>query len=137
MNIAELKTELETDPLGMGYILTETEHNLVLLNKRGKNLGGETEKKTLTVKILNKHLDLAEFSALSADYKEYILAIAGKPEGEEIPRIKSKIKDIFGSGSLTFTGIQSEVRNLSRAEVLWGEGVTVTKKQLREALENG
>lgn len=125
-HLLALQTEVNTDPLGMGYDLNSNETQLLkLLNDPANNVGGETGVREFDYTAMLDALVVADFNANQV--------IAGAPEmtamlvemsiqGEDISAWKTKWQALFDGipGSNTSVMLDAQTRLLSRAEVLFG-----------------
>ena len=64
-HLLELKTEVETDPISMGYaaVADQTQPLLKLLNDPANNVGGETSTTLLTSEVLLQVIDVSEYGS--------------------------------------------------------------------------
>ena len=133
-HILQLSTELNTDPALVGYDLAgSSRFNLKRLNNGALNTGGETTRKTLTVARLYKAIDLTELDGLTAPMERLILSMLNKSVEEDISALENTVKTVFGASSVTYVAITNQMRTLSRAEVLFGEGSYVNKQAFVKA----
>jgi hypothetical protein len=121
-DLLALKTEVETDPIAMGYQLNNPTQIVRLLNDPSLNLGGDTVSQELTVALL---LDVTDPSDLDAQQvgdgeRRFIESFLGRDLGENIDRWKAKIQSAFKVNSPTSLAIGALERPISRAEVLFG-----------------
>lgn len=127
---ANLRTEVQTDPLGRGYSgMTSAD---LLANLQTVN---RTRNKTaLSPSEVYQNIDQTEWAALSASDQDEIWNILHlgdplDPFGREATRFIA----IFGGGSTTITALQAlRVDNISRLEEI-GIGGTVTEHQINQA----
>ena len=132
-DLTALKTEVETDPIGMGYstVVDQTNQLLKLLNEPANNVGGETTNAELTAEKLLDVIDVAEFSGNQVDQGErdwlnmvFNFSLSGN---QSIEQYRATIKSVFPNNGPTNTAIDSLSRALSRAEVLFGAGTFITR----------
>ena len=141
-DLTALKTEVETDPIGMGYaaVAGGTTQTLKLLNDAANNVGGETAQGVLTPETL---LDSIDFSELGGNPVgeggrrgvHYIFEIADR--SENIDRWRAKLIDAFPTNGPTVAAINALSRALSRAGVLFGDPTTITRDDWFAARDNG
>lgn len=140
--LQELTNEITLDPMGMGYSYdpqtSSTTQILKLLNDPVNNVGGETvgslNVKQFLLDILDPN-DLTvggQFSQGDLEFVKMVIESSAFIE-EDISEFIPKLTTTFTNGA-TQTGLQSAVRVLSRAEVLWGEGTTITRNDILAAV---
>ena len=131
-DLLALKNEVNNDPASMGYaaVVDNTSQLLKLLDDPDNNVGGETIEVELTAEVLLDVIDTSDFASNQVDQGErdwikmcFDYALSGVP----IEKYRSKIKGIFQSNSTTNSNIDALLRNLSRAEVLFGAGVSISR----------
>ena len=133
--LAVLSTELKTDPIAMGYNLTETLFNLRKLNRGKQNVGLESVPRSITVFLFLKHVVPADIATLSESGKLYLTALLSQPLDTDINNLMSKAYTFLPANSATETKLSGLTRRLSRAEVLFGEGTSITKADFIKARE--
>ena len=138
----KLLTEVRTDPLAMGYASVEdqTKKLLDMLNDPANNIGGETTSQTLTPRILLQNITPSDLADQQVDAGElnYILTFMRMSYlDENIDAFKSKIISCFKAGSASATALAGLVRQLSRAEVLFGAGAILSSADWFDARDNG
>ena len=123
LHLQELQSEVNVDPIGMGYAAlpsTDTKKLLEALNESSSNVGGETA---------------------GAIFNHATLLATWEPKGvlnEMLPWIESLVKDPgdissyeakyrADCGTLSLTALDAVTLPQSRAEVLWGQGTIITK----------
>ena len=130
-DLASLKSEVETDPISMGYNAQNPNQLIKLINDPDDNVGGETVQGELTPETL---LDSIDFSELGGNQVgeggrrgvHYIYEVAERTEN--IDRWRQKVLDTFPQNGPTVAAINALTRALSRAEVLYGDGTVITKE---------
>jgi len=133
-HIQQLSDELNNNPEAMLYNLNKgIKFNLRQLNNGNKNTQVIEVRKTLTVARLYRAMDFVEFEALNATEERYVLNVLSHDLDDDISFLESDIDSIFGSESVTMLAIVGQLRQLSRAEVLWGEGSVISGKAFTEA----
>lgn len=128
-DLLQLKTEVNTDPLGMGYNPSgSTAQLLKLLNDAAENLGGETVARTFDAEAMHDALDPSEFDAqqTAAGAPEYVAALTSAQF--DISGLKSKFRSMFAGNSATVTALDAQTTALSRAEVLFGQGTNISRE---------
>ena len=137
VDIAELATELTNDPASLGYATELTSgNNNGLVAKL--NLVRDTitvDKKEIQPAEAQSAVVGSEFVSLSDVAQRAWQCIVGLPA---IPvanaNIRAQIAAIWGAGTSTRTNLL-ELQTLkgSRAEALWGEAVSVSLQNVRDA----
>ena len=126
-DLLALKTEVNTDPISMGYDPAgATALILKLLNDPSNNVGGDTAARPFDVSAMLDALDPTELGAqqTEAGAAEYTntLAVVGSIEA-----YKTKWRSMFAANSATVTALDAQTSLLSRAEVLLGQGTTISR----------
>ena len=127
-DLAALKTEVNTDPITMGYDPTgSTAQLLKLLNDPAENLGGETAARVFDISALLDALDPADLDAqqTNAHAAQWINTIVQNGDTEPY---KNKFRDLFAANSATVTALDAQVSALSRGEVLFGQATNITRE---------
>ena len=141
VDLQTLKTEIQTDPKGLGYSgLAGPADIAAKLNEHGAS--GETIEPTFIDTIdAAAAVDVTEYAALSLDRRQLWSDIltAGQDRGFPAKHsgIRSLIGDLFTAGNSPITRaalLALQVRSASRAEILFGEGVGVNYFQVSAAL---
>ena len=132
-NLAALKSEVLTDPIGMGYapVVENTSQLLKLLNDPANNVGGETVDEELTAEILLDVIDTSELGSNQVDAGELEwlkMVFHYALQGYDIEKYRAKITGIFQQNSATNQAIDALQRSLSRAEVLFGPGTVLGRE---------
>lgn len=129
-DLAALKSEVELDPITMGYDALNPNQLVRLLNDPADNVGGETTAETLNVARLLDVVDMADFDApqVTDGERRFIESFLNRDFNEDIDRWKAKIQSAFQSNSGTSDAIDALVRPLSRGEVLFGDGTVLTRE---------
>jgi len=132
-DLAALKSEVESDPISMGYaavVDTNINQLIRLINDPDDNVGGETVNTELTAEILLDVIDTGDFASNQVDQgeRDWIkMCFDYALQGTSIEKYRAKIKGIFQANSQTNNNIDALFRALSRAEVLFGAGATISK----------
>lgn len=136
VDLVTLNTELTTDPLGLGYAGKTDPEMAALLNTIG--LSSET----VSVGVLNgqelqKAVVGAEFIALSAEKQRGWIALISAGDGQvdvDDDRVIAQATAIWNGGSTTLANLAAlRTRSASRAEALFGAGVSVGMFDVAEA----
>ena len=130
-DLLALKTEVADDPLNIGYaavVDTSTVQFLRLLNEAANNPGGETINVELTAGVLLDVMVPSDLGAQQVDDGErrYIEALMNRDFDEPIERWRAQIRNAFRINSDTVVAIDALIRDLSRAEVLFGPGTVIS-----------
>lgn len=141
-DVAALKTELNTDPVTMGYDLTKLKQAANLINNPDDNASPATVQRgwpdIQMWEILDDGIiDETEYNALSALDKEKVDAAIDQPPETPLENYRLMFRNSFTAGSTTYTNLVA-LRTVdgSRADVLWGYGSNVTNKDMRIALDS-
>lgn len=130
-DLLALKTEVNDDPIGMGYSgANNTQQLLALLSDPDSNIGGESTNVELTAEVLLDVLDTDDFASNQVDQgeRDWIkMCFDYALTGISIEKYRAKIKGIFQVNYQTNQNIDNLIRTLSRAEVLFGAGTIITK----------
>ena len=134
-HLAELKSEVEIDPIGMGYAALPPgsgRHLLNALNDPDNNVGGEIDARVFDLGALMDALNPQDFavqqtSTGAMEYTQMLVSIATAGFGGVIDIFKSKWRGMFPSNSDTVIALDAQTVPLSRGEVLWGQGTVITQ----------
>lgn len=131
-DLLALKTEINTDPKGMGYVLDITKAGILdRLNDPTLNVGGENINKNVEdvdIPEISAVIDTAEYDLLSAYDKQWVNMFINRPISERITPYKSKLLQIFGAGSTSRTKMLALLpKPASRAEILFGVNSVITR----------
>lgn len=129
MDLVALKTELTTDPAGLGYAGKSHEDQSILINKPQRTIDAEA----INGGVLVSCLDKTEFTALSASDKAYLNLFVTAGDVPMSANVRQALRALFPAGSETRNRINAATRrNGSRAEEL-GLG-RVTESDVADAL---
>ena len=134
-DLAALQTEVSTDPISMGYDPAGgTNQLLKLLNDPANNVGGDQSFRPFDYSALMDALDPTDFEAQqtvagAATYSHMLLEISAYAD---ISTYKTKWRSMFAGNSNTVTALDAQVVDLSRAEVLFGQGTVITRAMIGE-----
>lgn len=139
-DLPTLKTELTTDPTGIGYapLIAAGNHqgladaiNLAraaITVRRGIRTG---------IDVMNA-IALADFEAATTGRQQYILALVTPVEGVDLSNdiIRANLGAIFAAGNATRTRLlaAADKNPASRAEQLWGINTVINASQVGAAL---
>lgn len=136
INLGQLKTELATDPKGLGYSSLSDREAANKLNE----VGASSEMvDVVQVSALEMQSTVvgSEFASLSATAQRAWLAIVGLGR---VPvkniNLRGQILSIWGASTTTRTNLATlQTKSATRAEVLFGEGVSITQSDVQKARE--
>lgn len=125
-DLAALKTEVTTDPIGMGYNPISDNQVIKPINDPDANVGGETVGRVFTQEAMLEALDPTNLDdqQTNTGAGAYVQALASY-QGD-ISAFKAKFRAMFAANSATVQALDAQTRNLSRAEVLFGEGTVIS-----------
>ena len=129
-DLLALKTEINTDPLSMGYDAAgPTQHILDKLNDPAQNLGNETTGVNLTPKLLLDNMVVNDFSGngVTDGERRFLEVFLNKESSEDIESYRQKIRETFKTNSATVTALDALSRPISRGEVLFGVETTINR----------
>jgi len=129
-DLAALQTEVNTDPIAMGYDPNgATAQLLKLLNDAALNVGGDTVVRIFDVDAMLDALDPVDFDAQQtvAGAPEYVHTLVTHSELGDITAHKDKFRALFAANSATVTVLDAQTSALSRAEVLFGQGTNISR----------
>ena len=133
-DLLALKTEVNSDPIGMGYDATgPTKAILDLLNEPASNVGGETTGEDLTVNLLLAAIDPNEltvggqFTEGELAWLKLVVESTQSPE-ENIEQHRAKITALFQPSDQTRVDLEAQSRAMSRAEVRFGIGTNISRQ---------
>jgi len=133
-DLLALKTEVNTDPIGMGYDVNANVTTLMrLLNDPANNVGGETTGQTFTPRLM---LDVLEPNDLTVggQFTEgeqtwvRLLMESTASLDDDIEAYRAKFISVFPANAPTVTNLNARLRTLSRAEVLFGEDTVLSNQ---------
>ena len=132
-DLATLKTELTTDPVAVGYNLNGTADRLTfLVNDPDSNIGaagrGETIEREFDGSALMDALVPTDFDSPQTvvGAPNYVHILIEFQAYGSIAQYKPKLRSMFAANSATVQALDAQVRNLSRAEVLFGVGTQLS-----------
>jgi len=139
-DLPALKTELTTDPTGIGYAPL-----IAAGNHQGIADAINLARATITVRrgvrsgidVMNA-IALADFEAATTGRQQYILALVTPVEGVDLSNdiIRANLGSIFAAGNATRTRLlaAADKNPASRAEQLWGINTVISTQQIGAAL---
>ena len=131
-DLTALWNEVTLDPLSFGYNPDGVNDIVRKINDADLNFSLDptaTVAEKLTVALLLDVIETADFDSpqVTDGERRYIESFMGRELNEDVDRWKAKIQAAFQTNSTTSQAIDALVRNVSRAEKLWGEGTTIVK----------
>lgn len=128
INYQTLRTEIDTDPEGLGYAGKSDYEISVLMNTAGAS--GETIFKSYTpVEDIAACIVRSEYDALAAAGKTYLneIVLKGTKVKTGDATLRAQIAALFGAGTTTRTNLTNIAsRAASRSEILFGENANIT-----------
>lgn len=137
INYAALKTELQTDPAGLGYaphLAAGADQSLAdLLNEVRQSIS--ISRATIPAYEVWEAIVPAEWAALTANERQRVQTILSMGEvNVQGANTRSSLAAAFGAGTTSRTNlIALQSRQGSRAEQLFGDGVAVTNEDIAKA----
>jgi hypothetical protein len=136
IDYAVLKTEMDTDPKSLGYAGKSNPEVADLINTVGLS-GEEVDVGIIDGQELSKAVIISEYTALSNAERQGWATILSAGDGQvdiDDSRVVDQIGAIWGAGTTTRANLLAlRKRSASRAEVLFGVGVAVSKFDVAEA----
>lgn len=130
-DLAALKTEVTTDPIGMGYaaVIDQTQPLLKLLNDPGNNVGGESAARPFDVYAMLDALQPADYDAqqTATGAPNYVHTLVELAAYDDISAYKAKFRSLFAANSATVQALDAQTAPLSRGEVLFGQGTVISR----------
>lgn len=129
-DLLALKTEVTTDPIGMGYDpAAPTAQILKLLNDPASNVGGDTANRPFDAAAMMDALDPSDFDAQQTvtGAPNYVHTLVELAAFNDITPYKAKFRSLFAGNSATVVALDAQTVALSRAEVLFGQGTNITR----------
>ena len=130
--LAILNTEITTDPVGMGYSLTDNSLTAELLNT--PRAAYQVPNEEVSVQEI---LDATDFTELSqASQQRGYMILTAREDIQVTPAIVVLVQEIFGPGTNSRAQLSLlQTRDGSRAEeVLGRQGVKISSSNVNEAL---
>ena len=127
-DLLALKTEVDTDPICMGYLpVLGTAAMLDLLNNPAKNLGGEIGRVLLTSGVLLDVLVPSDLDEIDDGERSYIEAMINRDFDTDIERYREQIREALLLDSETVFAMDTLMERISRAEALFGRSTVIGK----------
>ena len=131
VDLAALKSEVNTDPIAMGYVPDAMDDGVIfLINDVDSNKAPEQVTRPLddiAIAEVAEVIDPTEYDALTAYDKLWVESLINRAEGESIVPYKSKFLTLFPNGSVTRTAALALLpKDATRAEVLFGINTVIT-----------
>jgi len=129
-DLLALKTEVETDPISMGYTLNNVTQLIKTINDPADNVGGDTTGVVLTTGNLLTAMipDDLDAQQVGDGERRYIEAFLGRDFNEIIEPYRAQIRNAFKTNSTTVANLDALIQPLSRAEVLFGEDTILVRE---------
>lgn len=135
MDYTQLRNELETDPLGLGYSSLPSLDNQADADLLNSLSTGRTRNRTaMTGREFKNEWDDAEFSALTDTQKNLLYSMAARDDLDPFGVDAQTVQDIFPGGGTTITALAAaRVETISRAtELGFGEVTLLNCEHARE-----
>jgi len=125
VDLVVLKTELQTDPTGLGYSIVDLAASHALLNELRVSI--QIAQQMLPATDIIDATVFSELAATSATEQRMYIALTGAGEvNVESANVRAAFMAIFPSGSTTRANLGAlQSRDGSRAEELFGEAVSL------------
>lgn len=139
-SLQALHDEIEADPLGIGYKEqdgTWTSDQMIadLINDPAN--GDTVQRNHILPQEIIEQIVIDEWDALTVSQRQYVALLPSLPIVDAIQNgteVRANLLTIFGAGTVTRANLIEVVqKDGSRAEVLWGEGTTVSISQVAHA----
>ena len=132
-HLAALKSEIETDPIGMSYDINGGTFELLqLLNLPENNVGNDTINRPteeLDIPDIAGVINASEFAALSSYDQQWVIMFINRPADEMLRPYQPKFLQLFGAGSATRAAVLAlRSKDASRAEVLFGVNTAISRE---------
>jgi hypothetical protein len=130
-DLAALKSEVNTDPISMGYVPDAMDDGVIfLINDVDSNQAPEQINRPLeevkTSEVAGV-IDATEYDGLTAYDKAWVDQFISRGEDEVLTPHKDKFLAVFGAGSVTRTAALALLpKDATRAEVLFGINTVIT-----------
>ena len=130
-DLAALKSEVNTDPISMGYVPDAMDDGVIfLINDVASNVGNDQINRPLEEVKMSETagiIDQTEYDALAAYDKAWVDSLIARGEDEIMTPYKDKFLAVFGAGSVTRTAATALLpKDATRAEVLFGINTVIT-----------
>jgi hypothetical protein len=130
--IAQLTSELTTDPTALGYAGMSNAEVVAAINRVRGTIA--IEPRTLVAQRVVEALELAEYDALTAGKRDKLGLLLEHDEVEITAATKAIFTDVFGAGTATRADVAALLsRDGSRAEQLFGVDTVVGLDDVRKA----
>lgn len=139
--VSALRTELLTDPTGIGYstAVTRADHNTLVDQVNRFAVSYAVSMGTVTSIAMQTAVVPGEYGVLSNGQRDLwnavlVAAVNGVPISNTV--IRTQVAFVWSAGTTTRANLLAlDTRSGTRAEVLFGEGVRVTSTDVQKALE--
>lgn len=131
-DLLALKTEVNTDPIAMGYVPANTDKVIKDLNIKSRNVGLETANEMFTSRLARnetKPVDL-DVAGMTDGKQLYVIhAVLNHPNlDENLDAYRSKYINQLPALSDSVTDIEARTERITRAEVLFGRYTDITRE---------
>ena len=133
-DLLALKTEVNTDPIGMGYDPAgNTTQLLKLLNDPASNVGGDMVAGDITPRIMLRDVidpgDLTpggQFEQGELEFVKMVMEISQLPD-DDLSEMRTKLEAVFPANTTTGAAFRALSRAISRAEALFGVDTVISR----------
>ena len=133
--LTALKAELQNDPQAIGYNVEWVGEIVQKIN--AKNYTQRKPADELTIQDVAAAINPTDYAALTEYDKEFVKQFINREQNTSLKPFRAKMLELFG-GTATITAIQAARQvPASRAEVLFGYGVTITENDIALARRYG
>lgn len=140
--LSELNTELQTDPLTLGYapLIAAGDHSglAAILNDVAGAGAASIDREFVDAATFQSQVDPTEYLALTVAQQNLWNAILTASTSTQVPlknsTLRSQVLAVWAAGTTRTNLAALQTRTGSRAEVLWGDGAVVTHTMIAEAL---
>ncbi len=136
MTLAQLLAEIQTDPTGKGYAaLVASGSDGAIADLLNTVAGGQTLFQRVDSDQVVGAMDPTEVDALSNAARNRLSIYLSPPKIDfRLANVRSAFQTAFSAGSTRTALIALASRASSRAEILWGEGATISHLDVAHAL---
>lgn len=132
-NLLALKTEVNTDPITMGYVPANTSKVLNDLNLKSRNVGLETAVKMFTPRLILTHITPGQIDAVdfTSDGRKFFFELvmqAGAVNMDtNLDEFRAQVLNVLPDGTGK-TDLTNDTETITRAEVLFERYIVITRE---------
>lgn len=132
-----LKTELTTDPAGIGYATAGSGDAVARLINAPRVASGKANVAGLERAVVLGRVDPGEYLALPAPERDLWRDITSLDPIPMTAEVKQQIAAVWGVGTTTRTRLVAlQQKDASRAEELFGDGTVVSRRDILKAMRS-